>query len=48
MAQFLGSRAAGGLVLLGESGMGKSSLWQAGVDLAIESGALVLVAAMAG
>lgn len=44
LAGFLASAAPGGLVLLGEPGVGKSALWRAGMTAATELGAHLLVA----
>jgi len=44
VAGFLASGAPGGLVLLGEPGVGKSALWRSGMTAATELGAHVLVA----
>ncbi len=44
LAGFLASATPGGLVLLGEPGVGKSALWRSGMTAATELGAHVLVA----
>ncbi len=43
LARFLASAKPGGLVLLGEPGVGKSALWRSGMTAATELGAHVLV-----
>ena len=44
MSSFLDEGRAGGLVLTGDAGLGKSALWELAGSLAVERGALVLAA----